>query len=213
SGARAHPVNTGGADAISPNRANARSAPRSTGSANTGTAPSTAGSPEATAEQSFPASTTSPAPRSGSGSGSGGVSEVVAGHASSVRVTSSASTSALRTQPGHAGLGEPGLPAPHRGRCHRERLSDLELGGRLDPHQRHRREPARRGVVDVPGIGQIAVHEHPPASSSTIAAAVPTGRAPSSVSGRGGCAVITAIIHRPTVRLTSQYLLLSTRPG
>src|SRR6185312_10044333 len=53
----------------------------------------------------------------------------------------------------------------------------------------------------------------PPASSSTIAAAVPTGRAPSSVSGRGGCAVITAIIHRPTVRLTSQYLLLSTRPG
>ena len=72
-------------------------------------------------------------------------------------------TFAFGEQPGHAGLGEPGLPAPHRGRCHRERLSDLELGGRLDPHQRHRREPARRGVVDVPGIGQIAVHEHPPA--------------------------------------------------
>ena len=65
-----------------------------------------------------------------------------------------------------------------------------------------------------PRLGQIAVHEHPPAR---VVLDDRRGRAdrtaPSSVSGRGGCAVITAIIHRPTVRLTSQYLLLSTAAG
>ena len=70
---------------------------------------------------------------------------------------------AFGEQPGHTGIGEPGLPAPHRGRSHRERLGDLELGGRLDPHQRHRREPPPRGVAGVPGVGQVAVHEHPAA--------------------------------------------------
>src|SRR6478736_2479855 len=62
-------------------------------------------------------------------------------------------------------------------------------------------------------LGPLRSASSPATPASTSAAAVPTGRAPSSVSGRGGCAVITAIIHRPTVRLTSQYLLLSTRPG
>jgi hypothetical protein len=61
------------------------------------------------------------------------------------------------------GVGKPGIPAPHRGRFYRDRLSDLELGGGLDPHQRHRREPAPRGVARVPRVGQIAVHEHPTA--------------------------------------------------
>ena len=70
---------------------------------------------------------------------------------------------AFGEQPGQTGIGEPGLPAPHRGRFHRERLGDLELGGRLDPHQRHRREPPRRGVAGIPGVGQIAVHEDPAA--------------------------------------------------
>ena len=69
---------------------------------------------------------------------------------------------AFRQQPGHPRIGEPGVPAPQRGRLHRERLGDLELGGGLDPHQRHRREPAPHGVAVVPGVGQVAVHEHPP---------------------------------------------------
>ena len=71
---------------------------------------------------------------------------------------------AFGEQPGQTGIGEPGLPASHRGWFHRERLGDLELGGRLDPYQRHRREPPRRKVAAIPGIGQIAVHEDPAAT-------------------------------------------------
>ena len=87
-GARAHPVNTGAAAGIIPNRANTRSPDRSGGAANTGTtAP--------------PRSTPPPASGSGSGSGSGEVSrtasEVVAGPTPSA--PSSASRIALRTLP------------------------------------------------------------------------------------------------------------------
>ena len=77
SGARAHPVNTGGAAGISPNRANARSAPRSTGSANTGTTASAApvpvsvtGAADIVAGQFCPALTSVPASRSTSICGS-----------------------------------------------------------------------------------------------------------------------------------------------
>ena len=70
---------------------------------------------------------------------------------------------AFGEQPGQTGIGEPVLPAPHGGRFHRERLGHLELGGRLDPHQRHRREPPPRAVAGIPGVGQIAVHENPAA--------------------------------------------------
>ena len=76
-------------------RANTRSGPRGTGSANTGASPSTGtgagGSSETAAEQSFSTST--------SDSGSAGVPEVAATHASSVPVPPSARTSALRTLP------------------------------------------------------------------------------------------------------------------
>ena len=41
----------------------------------------------------------------------------------------------------------------------------------------------------------------PPSPSSMIAAAAPTGRASPGTSGRGGCTVIMAIIHRPSVHL------------
>ena len=70
---------------------------------------------------------------------------------------------AFGEQAGDTVVGEPGLPAPHRGRPHRERLGDLQLGGRLNPHQRHRRQPAPRGVAGIPRVDQVAVHEHPAA--------------------------------------------------
>ena len=72
-GARAHGVNTGGAASISPNRANTRSAPRSTGSVNTGacTATDAVTATEVVAEQSDCCPDTEPQPDTGSGSGSG----------------------------------------------------------------------------------------------------------------------------------------------
>ena len=72
-------------------------------------------------------------------------------------------TFALGEQPGHTGVAAPGLPAPQCGRIHRECRGDLQLGGGLDAGQRHRREPAPRGIARVPGVGQIAAHVHPAA--------------------------------------------------
>ena len=55
--------------------------------------------------------------------------------------------------------------------------------------------PASQAYARLP-----CTNTQPPSSSSTIAAAAPTGRASSGTSGRGGCTVITAIIHHPRHR-------------
>ncbi len=70
---------------------------------------------------------------------------------------------ARRDQPGHPTLGQRLVPPPHGDRVHPERLRDLRLAGRPQPHQLHRGQPPARLIPGVPGEGGQPMHQHQPA--------------------------------------------------